>query len=812
MDDNTGLDERFADFARVASGKERDQYQPYRYQTAVALEGLPDVLDVPTGCGKTAAIVLGWLFRRRVHPDAQVRAATPSRLAFVLPMRTLVDQTANQVRTWLEALSSSGRYGVQGVGVHVLLGGQPRDDSWRLRPTEDTVLVGTLDLLVSRALMRGYAASRRSWPIDFGLLHSGTAWVLDEVQLMGPALPTTRQLAAFQDRFGTAEPCSWTWMSATVREEDLGTVDNPNLGRVRPLLPEDRRGALLTRLEAPKRVEQVRVADPKRYSAHVARAVLDRHRPGTRTIVVCNTVDRAQAVYTAVVRTAGDVPVTLLHSRFRPGDRAAHLRAALADPPSAGAVVVSTQVLEAGVDVSAATMVTEAASWPSLVQRAGRCNRTGKEQDPLLVWVEPPAPAPSEQADVQACASTLRHLEGTVVTPDSLTKESVAVVPEQHHVLRRADLLQLFDTTPDLSGDDVDVARFIREGDDLDVYLAWRELAPSPGETLARPRRDDPPPAPAELCSVPLPQLKEWRKDRTVWLHDAQEDQWRRAGANEVRPGQVLVADATAGGYDPLLGWAPDSRDDVAPVPLQEPDPLAATLETTGADRTTFTGNWVRLADHLLHVEAEVRRLLADLAPSGLRPDHIEAAGIAGRLHDVGKAHPVFQRTLLKGEGQDSERSAEVWAKSARKGGRHDRPHFRHELVGTLALLDAGATLLDGDADLVRYLVAAHHGVVRFGARSLVGEHRCDGAQRSALLGVCDGETFGPVDIPGGSLPECRLDLSWFALGGRDGGPSWTARSLALLRRHDLGPFRLAFLEAVLRIADWRASEEEGRV
>ena len=49
----------FTDFFRTASG-----YPPLPYQAALAEGPLPEVLDVPTGMGKTAAAVLPFLFRQ----------------------------------------------------------------------------------------------------------------------------------------------------------------------------------------------------------------------------------------------------------------------------------------------------------------------------------------------------------------------------------------------------------------------------------------------------------------------------------------------------------------------------------------------------------------------------------------------------------------------------------------------------------------------------------------------------------------------------------------------------------------------------
>src|ERR1041384_2711367 len=79
--------------------------EPFPYQIRFATEAeLPDLVEAPTGAGKTATAVLGWLWRRRHHPDTGIRANTPRRLVFCLPMRTLVEQTHRVARSWLERL------------------------------------------------------------------------------------------------------------------------------------------------------------------------------------------------------------------------------------------------------------------------------------------------------------------------------------------------------------------------------------------------------------------------------------------------------------------------------------------------------------------------------------------------------------------------------------------------------------------------------------------------------------------------------------------------------------------------------------
>lgn len=125
--------------------------KPYDYQRQLALANeLPNVLSIPTGIGKTAAIILAWLFRRFFHPDVKVREATPRRLVYCLPMRTLVEQTERAVRGWLKNLAEYySEFRDKAVEVHVLMGGADATD-WDEHPEREAILIGTQDMLLSR--------------------------------------------------------------------------------------------------------------------------------------------------------------------------------------------------------------------------------------------------------------------------------------------------------------------------------------------------------------------------------------------------------------------------------------------------------------------------------------------------------------------------------------------------------------------------------------------------------------------------------------------------------------------------------------
>ncbi|MFR9724012.1 DEAD/DEAH box helicase [Streptomyces sp. MS19] len=788
--------ELFEAFMNRATGREA-----FPFQVRLAVEGLPELLRVPPGSGKTEAAVLPWLWRLLEHPEQSVRESTPGRLVFVLPMRTLVEQVVEKTTGWLRALGLAER-----VGVHVLMGGEVRDDdAWQLDPFAPAVFVGTQDMVLSRLLMRGYGDARSRWPVPFGLLHSGSQFVFDETQLMGPALATSVQLQALREKLGTALGSSSMWMSATVEPWELVTADRPVPPAAVELTEADREAGLLgKRLSAERRVARLPVPDAaKGYAGAVAAALLERHAPGTRTLAFFNTVSRSVEVAQALSRllpSDGSGPVvTLVHGQFRPGERRRLVEEVRGGCAGAGRIVVSTQALEAGVDITSRLLFTEVAPWTSVLQRCGRCNRTGDDPGAEVLWAWPPggtkAAAPYEAADLEASAEALSGWEGAAVTLPQMLDAKVAQQRPEYLHLRRRDLLQLWDTMPDLTGADVEVGQWIRDGEDRTGLVAWRAWPEG------RPAEEETSPDREELCPAPLGDLGKLAEEGRLWVLDQVDGLWRRCPKRDVRPGNVYLLDAALGGYRVETGWSSKSR---TPVPVVEA--VGRPVSGLGDDRRSVADRWVGLAQHGRDTEEELSGLLVSAGPVLDVPQAQRTAALtAARHHDLGKAIDLVQRALARSAGDAVPPGEGPWGKSPGKRLRYERAHFRHELVTALMLLDPVGGLLDGleEPDLAVYLAAAHHGKVRLSVRS-VGEEAEHEPPR--LLGVENGDRVGPVETADGrTVPELTLDTSVLFLGGGTGG-SWVQRVTTLRDRQDAGPFRVGWLEALVRMADWRAS------
>jgi CRISPR-associated endonuclease/helicase Cas3 len=798
----------FDRFWRCTMGEIDKPYFPY--QLRLATEAWPDLLKVPTGLGKTAAAVLAWLYKRfQCDPD------TPRRLVYCLPMRTLVEQTAANTRGWLENMRAAGLGGDQRLptGPHVLMGGET-DDDWMRSPEKAAILIGVQDMLLSRALMRGYGVGRSRWPVDFALLHNDAMWVFDEVQLMAAGAPTSAQLEAFRRKLKTMSGCRSLWMSATLEQDWLRTVDFDCQLVSYGLQADDRaHPTVCRRLGAQKELScAASVITPgalsqyglDEYARLLSGEILAKHRLGKTTLVIVNRVNRAQALF-ELLSKQGSPPVTLIHSRFRPPERRRlneHLRAA---PGYRGRIVVATQAVEAGVDVTSAVMFTELAPWTALVQRFGRLNRGGEEENAEALWIDIPTDGAEKAAIALALPYAPQELEPArerlrqlgEVSPKSLEAFRLDL-DGSWQVLRRKDLYQLFDTDPDLTGFDVDVSPYVRGADDSDVRVFWRALADvkaGPQGVEARgPDRD-------EICAVPIAQAKTWLlepKNRVrAFSWDWIDKRW--TWPNRLWPGALVLVDAVLGGYDETRGFDPSLT---APVrPIAGPIGATALLEGFDDDPDSIRDRPVFLPNHLQHVRDEAAALCGVLSLARAETRAVVAASL---WHDLGKAHDVFKARC--GLGPEALALAKTPDYNWRVKDPRNRRYFRHELASALAWLRHGGQ--DEAYDLIAYLIAAHHGKVRTGLRALPDERGpTDDPERRFARGVWDGDRLPGVSVDGLAIPETELGLDVMEIGGGATGRSWATRTQELLANY--GPFRLAFLEALVRLADWRASEAE---
>jgi CRISPR-associated endonuclease/helicase Cas3 len=840
--DHDGYD----DFFRAAYGPQVGQDRsPFDYQRRLAVEPWPDLLEIPTGLGKTAAVTLAWLFKRGWRSGgcaASPDPGTPRRLVWCLPMRVLVDQTHRNVSGWLEALGIGGGPGEGRVSVHLLMGGSDdiRHAGWAEIPEEDAILIGTQDMLLSRALMRGYGMSRYQWPVHFAWLHNDAFWVFDEVQLMGPGLPTSAQLDAFRRRGPLAVTSRSLWVSATLNRQWLDTVDlsTDTLQSLTLSEEESGRDDVRARRNATKRLARAEFqlagttrSDTTDYVEALGAAVAAAHSPGTTTLVILNTVDRAQRLYERLAppsagrgrKPANDAATQpgperlLIHSRFRGPDRRAIEARLQAPVPESGRIVVATQAIEAGVDMTSRRLFTELAPWASLVQRFGRCNRYGEHNDSGadIVWIDVAedgdSARPYAPEVLVAARAKLAGLSSASPADLPATDEPAPL----HPVLRHKDFIDLFNTDPDLSGFDVDIAPYVRDADDADVLLFWRDFGDDPNRPV------QPPPMRDELCRASVGKdaataLLARSDGVQAWRWDPLARRWQRHRRNDrLRPGIVLMLPSTAGGYRVDLGFAPGEKRHVDPVPADSGE--GAEPEAYDGDPRSLLSRPVPLAEHLADVEQEARSLC-----EALRFGESEAVVQAARWHDLGKAHEAFDRMLREAhlKGTDEELGAGFWAKS---GCRHDRRpgrarystsngerrHFRHELASMLAWLAAAECADDERTNLVAYLIAAHHGKVRLSLRALPGEAE-PSDDRLFARGVWDGDELPAFRFAdGAAVSGARLRLDLMQLGEGQQGPSWTTRTRRLLT--SLGPFRLAWCEALVRVADWRASRREQR-
>ncbi len=408
----------FADyFAALWSPIDGPHLTPFAWQQELLEQAhrarrWPDLIDLPTGTGKTSAIDIAVFLLALGADQPPMEQWHPRRIALVVDRRVIVDQAAERAEAIADRLANAATGVLHNVANRlrslavgpdrlgpvvplrqaVLRGGIVRDEGWAQRPDVPAVLASTVDQVGSRLLFRGYGVSRGMRPIHAGLLSQDVLYLLDEVHLARPFADTLAAVHRYR-RIGSrlAElPDRWqvVQLSATARTSadwrfpggELETAGHPVLER---------------RLSASKPVALEAIATPvdvakaqQRLSTVSAERATQLVKQGARSVaVIVNRVATASLVCATLdrLKAKADCDVELITGRMRPVDRDAALARVVSrvtmgrtrhetDRPL---ILVSTQSIEAGADFDLDVIVSECASLDALQQRFGRVDRDG---------------------------------------------------------------------------------------------------------------------------------------------------------------------------------------------------------------------------------------------------------------------------------------------------------------------------------------------------------------------------------------------------------------------------------------------------
>jgi CRISPR-associated endonuclease/helicase Cas3 len=833
--------------------------EPFPWQVNLfkrfATASIPSSCSLPTGLGKTSVIAV-WLIA--LAREAKV----PRRLVYVVNRRTVVDQTTAEVEKLRCNLPKLGApFDTLALAISTLRGQFADNREWSADPSRPAVICGTVDMIGSRLLFSGYGVGFRSRPLHAGFLGQDALLIHDEAHLEPPFQKLIARIAHEQADGERTSDLHWPKMqvmqlTATMRKENEGN------GAAFTLTQADREHSIVRqRLEAHKGLVLTPSKDDGKVSDQLAEIAESHKDHGVAVLVLVRTLEAVAFIEKRLLKTGR--PVLLLTGTLRGKERdelvkKPEFRRFLERGQQGETVyLVCTAAGEVGVNLSADHMVCDLSTFESMVQRLGRVNRYGDRTDTRLHVVHPrtfgkrdkkTGELKADEIDKrrQKTLQLLRRLRhhmpqdenGHVVYDAS--PQALMELPQQTDlpceiedafspepvVPPATDIL--FDAWALTSIRDAMPARppvepylhGIAEWQPPETHVAWRkEVELITGNLLERhppaDLLDDYPLKPHELLrdrsDRVLKQLKtlaERHADRPVWLRDARgavevtttTQLANKEPKNRIHGCTVLLPPSVGGLSGGMLDGKSPTADDVADIPppvagarvrVWSDDPnydaktsgmrrvrsiVAGDAENGGEteprrwewfERVPLEGGRtavkpVAYDTHVGDVVAKARSIVASLS----LPEEIAGAvALTAELHDLGKKRQAFQTAL-----GNTAYPEQVWAKSGRRGAWLPEA-FRHEFASMLDAQDHPKFqgLSDEMKDLVLHLIAAHHGRAR------------------------------PHFPPDEAFDPDRLPAEAEALAIE------TPRRFARLQRK-YGRWGLAYLESLLRAADWAAS------
>ena len=666
----------FEAFYRAVNGRDPFPWQR-RLAEQVRKTGWPEGVGVGTGLGKTSSLDVAVWTMAADHVVAPRERTSPTRVWYVVNRRLLVDAAfahgrrigrlladpaavdGTQAREILRAVADGlavRQGGAAGEPLHVCrlrggaeLGARPPD------PAQPALVFATVDMFASRWLFRGFGTSAGMRSVDAALAGIDSLVLLDEAHLARPLAELVEPIA--QCDLGDASAI----LPATRCRPVLVNMTATGDGNAFVLDADDEADPLVRkRLDAAKPVALVKTTRKKLAAALAEQAVARLASRGpSAAVVFCNAPSTARAVMRELEgarirrRDPLDADLVLLTGRMRERE-AASVRDTILDTV-AGApagrnrpskrsrhlVVVATQTLEVGADVDFDLLVTEACGARALIQRLGRLNRLGEIDDaagavvlpegetdfgiygdePLALWKRLEARAANATIDMSP-----RAVAEIVGPPGDRPSRAGEVLPAHLWEWAKTTTPPVGEAPPELfyGGLDTDIA---------EVSILWRAVLPGNGEELVPPAGAD------ESVDVPIGQARTALSellggticrlgvDRVTVEHDV--------ALSRLRPGDVVVVPADAGGYDGF-GWAPEARESVLDLSLlRRPGPL---LLPAALEQLFAGGEELAEAERLAKLVAAPPELDEDLDRQALVSEllaHLRQAGRSAIITDA---------------------------------------------------------------------------------------------------------------------------------------------------------------------------------
>lgn len=378
-------------FPQLAHGN-----RPYLWQLELFEELIddewPDSIALPTGSGKTSILQV-WLVALAWSALAGLTVKIPRRLIWVVNRRVVVDQATDEavaMAATLRDLQQQGEselvaglagYSQTGrlLAVSTLRGEMADNREWSQDPSTPAVVIGTVDMIGSRLLFRGYGDGRYFRPYHAGLLGVDALIVNDEAHLT-PAF--ARLLIAVRKLSPAARINGKRFHTLLVSATDRGMGENLFAHSLDNDLKESERFRRV--YEAEKRLWLYEVTDKKAAEGKLTELALQ--SPAARTIVFVERPEDAARMAERIEKEAGTERVALLTGTMRGWERdrltkdsTAFGRFQIAQQPPEPAWLVATSAGEVGVNISGERLVTMLTESDHLLQRLGRLNRFGDQ-------------------------------------------------------------------------------------------------------------------------------------------------------------------------------------------------------------------------------------------------------------------------------------------------------------------------------------------------------------------------------------------------------------------------------------------------